>query len=1118
MADNIRLDNLDKIIQPLESFNLNQPEQISNVQNNTATNFNNSASAPSTSYTRQNSNSNKQTNKPDNRNFDKFARNYNNNQYYNKPQYQQQRNNRNEYSNYRSQQYDSGQHYDNYNYNNSSRRYNNDNNDVNSYRNGYGNNYYNNNDQYYDNYNAGNSNNVNSYENNRPQRSQQNRNKKNVKKATNSSEYSSQNATNNDTNTIPSLDISSRNDNPRPSTYQKQKSQNNNTNKPKQTTSNQPNSNKTQEKSAKQQEPKKAKDLTRSEILIDQLKKNKCECMVCYQYIKHDQPIWSCGTCFHIFHLRCIKKWASSPSAKIEENSEKWRCPGCQTILDKVPTKYTCFCGKKINPDSSKDEPKPFHLKQQQIAHSCNEVCSKLLYLSTKFWTSTPNEQMDESLIECKHKCVQICHPGPCQPCESIVNRTCNCGKAKFQVKCSSTKIPACQSKCDKMLNCSLHECGVVCHMGECAPCNIDVEQRCYSHSETRTVKCGSKEFNESADKSFYKCETKCNRVLECGNHNCSESCHEGPCKPCSLLPSKLNKCPCGKTEMKMLLIKNKIIRTNCLDPVPTCEKVCAKVLHDLRVEDDEVHFCEQKCHTNECEPCAKLVEIKCRCGRESEFVECNKRDVLKLCKNKCQKKKSCKRHQCNEVCCNDAEHMCMTVCNRVLNCGMHKCEELCHKNPCQRCLVASFEERICYCGHTVQYPPIRCGTAPLECRQMCTRPHDCDHPVSHTCHWEEKCPNCPHLTSKMCMGEHELRHNIPCYMKDVSCGKPCSKPLPSCSHSCQKTCHKSVCVEDEESEICTQPCQKERPHCAHACGSPCHGNSPCPDTVCQAMVVVKCKCGLKSKQAKCGQKMYGTTQVIFENLASEIKEMLSCKSIDLSSFNNTQILKKIHELPCDEECFIAERNKNLAQALQIDASAKPKPIYSEYLKSYAREEPAFVLDTESKFESFVKEVKLLAKTNKKYFNMPIMKTQERKFIHELAGYYGFETQSVDPEPFRNVNILAIKEKCYLPSLTLSQSVDYKNKQSTMPRLANLKQFNQSAATKPIQSNLKKLSNSNPTSFDSFSQRFSILPDEDDGSGENSDFFTKLETASTTNTPTNAEKETKIIDYFDLTD
>ena len=422
--------------------------------------------------------------------------------------------------------------------------------------------------------------------------------------------------------------------------------------------------------------------------------------------------------------------------------------------------------------------------------------------------------------------------------------------------------------------------------------------------------------------------------------------------------------------------------------------------------------------------------------------------------------------------------------------------------------------------GHTVQYPPIRCGAAPLECKQICAREHDCTHPVGHTCHWEDKCPNCPYLSSKMCMGNHELRHNIPCYMKDVSCGKPCDKQLPKCTHKCIRTCHKGDCIDSSINEegVCTQPCQKERPHCTHPCGSPCHSDSPCPDTICQATLIVRCKCGLKSKQIKCLQRMNETSQVVFENLACEIKEMLSCRSIDVSSFKNTQILKKKHELPCDEECLIADRNKNLANALQIDTTLRPKPIYNDLLKNYAREEPAFVSDLEKRLEAIIRECKLMVKPAKKWFNLPIMKSFERKIIHELAPYYGLETYSQDPEPFRNVCVVGSKDKCFLPSVTLSQSCDFKMKQqSTMPRLANMKQLNQLTSSNPIQSNLKKLTNFN--SYESndisipISSTFSLLAEDGQNDLEENEF--KKEFKITANS---SEKSEKIIDYFDLTD
>ena len=266
---------------------------------------------------------------------------------------------------------------------------------------------------------------------------------------------------------------------------------------------------------------------------------------------------------------------------------------------------------------------------------------------------------------------------------------------------------------------------------------------------------------------------------------------------------------------------------------------------------------------------------------------------------------------------------------------------------------------------------------------------------------------------------------------------------------------------------------------------------------------------------------MYETMNL---NLACELKEMLSCRSIDIGSLKNAQMLKKkSYELMCDEECFINERNRNMAQALQLDPNAKPKVIYSDFLKNYAREEPAFLADLEKRFEAIVnyltlslslslpclfwiivwfviqvKEIKV-SKLSKKAFNLPVMKSFERKFIHELAHYYGFETISHDPEPNRNVCIYASRDKCAVPVPTLMQSIEVKTKQSTMSRLSNLKQLNQTASN-PIQSNLKVLQYQEPAEYLALSSMFSALVDQ-----ETEDIVIRKDAAD------------KNIDYFDMT-
>ena len=372
--------------------------------------------------------------------------------------------------------------------------------------------------------------------------------------------------------------------------------------------------------------------------------------------------------------------------------------------------KSTCFCSKRTNPEQRyKDETSQriSYLKSGILPHSCGEVCGKSLSQSAKFWStsssaaSSNQQQKQVSEFECKHKCVEICHPGPCGTCESLVNRSCKCGKSKFQVKCSSSKAPACMTECAKILNCGVHACTQVCHTGACLPCDIDVELCCFSHSTPNQVKCGSAELSRAVDLK-HSCGLKCGNLLYCGRHKCEQPCHQGECQSCALTPGNLMKCPCGKTAIKELLIAQKLIRTTCTDSVPTCEKKCERILpcnENAHAASDnknmEVHLCQAQCHqASECPPCEASVEIRCRCRRETKMIKCcEQRDDAELgrflCERRCQKKKSCGKHVCNELCCPNAgsEHICMNICNKALACGSHRCEELCHKGACRRCL-----------------------------------------------------------------------------------------------------------------------------------------------------------------------------------------------------------------------------------------------------------------------------------------------------------------------------------------------------------------------------------------------------------------------------------------------
>ncbi|PIK49598.1 putative transcriptional repressor NF-X1-like [Apostichopus japonicus] len=515
----------------------------------------------------------------------------------------------------------------------------------------------------------------------------------------------------------------------------------------------------------------------------------------------------------------------------------------------------------------------------------------------------------------------------------------------------------------------------------------------CFCGQKTVSFTCGSDDISIWGADTGFSCDVPCQKQLSCGYHNCSKMCHHGACGACPLTPENVSHCPCGKTPLAELKGND---RDKCIDPIPTCEEVCGKRLGCGG--EDNPHTCQRVCHEGNCAPCNKTTLAKCACGHRYVDASCidvlnsDKGYKLPSCDRKCTKRKHCGKHKCNRKCCTDLNHICDQVCGRKLNCGVHFCEEFCHIGDCTRCLEASFEELTCHCGAQTMEPPIPCGATPPPCDYPCARYHQCDHPVRHTCHNDSQCPPCVELTSKYCFGKHELRHNLPCHIKDISCGKPCIKPLVCGAHTCQKICHKGPC---EEGGVCTQPCTVLRSDCGHPCSAPCHVGLACPMvwTYCKAKVELKCACGNLSGMVMC-----------------------------MSGADETQL----QSLECNEMCAIIERNRRMAEALQVkDAELRPDvgaPQYSDFLKDMARKNPSVIISVEKGLSNLVHSVQD-SKFATRSHQFPVMNRDSRRMIHELAEFYGCQTQSYDQDPSRNVVATARKDKSYLPNMTLSAVV-----------------------------------------------------------------------------------------------
>ncbi|XP_037652778.1 transcriptional repressor NF-X1 isoform X5 [Choloepus didactylus] len=372
-----------------------------------------------------------------------------------------------------------------------------------------------------------------------------------------------------------------------------------------------------------------------------------------------------------------------------------------------------------------------------------------------------------------------------------------------------------------------------------------------------------------------------------------------------------------------------------------------------------------------------------------------------------------------------DKEHKCPLICGRKLRCGLHRCEEPCHRGNCQTCWQASFDELTCHCGASVIYPPVPCGTKPPECTQTCARVHECDHPVYHSCHSEEKCPPCTFLTQKWCMGRHELRSNIPCHLVDISCGLPCCAVLPCGMHKCQRLCHKGECLRDE---ACKQPCTTPRADCGHPCMAPCHLSSPCPVTACKAKIELQCECGRRKEMMICSEASSTYQRIAAISMASKITDMQLGDSVEISNFITK---KEIHQarLECDEECSALERKKRLAEAFHISDDSDPFNVrssgskFSDSLKEDARKDLKFVSEVEKEMEALVEAVNK-GKNIKKSHCFPPMNRDHRRLIHDLAQVYGLESVSYDSEPKRNVVVTAVRGKSICPPTTLTSVLE----------------------------------------------------------------------------------------------
>ncbi|CAI9116311.1 OLC1v1017422C1 [Oldenlandia corymbosa var. corymbosa] len=687
----------------------------------------------------------------------------------------------------------------------------------------------------------------------------------------------------------------------------------------------------------------------------DKLMKGTVECMICYDMVRRSAPIWSCSSCYSIFHLACIKKWARAPTS-VDLSAEKsqgfnWRCPGCQAVqlTSSKEIRYVCYCRKRQDPSSD------LYL----TPHSCGEPCGKALE------KEVPGSDMTMEDL-CPHTCVLQCHPGPCPPCKAFAPpRRCPCGKKVITTRCSDRKaVLTCGQQCDKLLDCGRHHCKRTCHVGPCDYCEVMFNASCFCKKKTEAIVCGGMLLKGEikVENGVFSCYYSCEKSLGCGNHLCNDLCHPGPCGECELLPSKISSCCCGKTKLEE-------DRRSCLDPIPTCSQICGKRLPC------RLHYCKDTCHTGVCAPCPVLVGQKCRCGSTSFTVECYRTmtEEMFACDRPCGQKKSCGRHRCSDRCCPLSNsknpvpsewdtHLCDLPCGKKLRCGRHSCQSLCHSGHCPPCLNTIFTDLSCACGRTSIPPPQPCGTPPPYCQHRCSVPQPCGHPSSHSCHFGD-CPPCTVPIAKECIGGHVVLRNIPCGSKDIRCNKICGKTRQCGLHACSRSCHPSPCDSPIETSVgkrasCGQPCGAPRRDCRHTCTALCHPSAPCPDIRCEFPVTISCSCGRISATVPCdaggNNGGYSADTVLEASLVQKLPAPLQPVEA------NAKAPLGQRKLMCDDDCVKTERKKVLADAFGVTTSNLDALHFGEtafvpeVLSDVMRREPKWLLSVEERCKYLV--------------------------------------------------------------------------------------------------------------------------------------------------------------------
>ena len=185
-----------------------------------------------------------------------------------------------------------------------------------------------------------------------------------------------------------------------------------------------------------------------------------------------------------------------------------------------------------------------------------------------------------------------------------------------------------------------------------------------------------------------------------------------------------------------------------------------------------------------------------------------------------------------------------------------------------------------------------------------------------------------------------------------------------------------------------------------HPCEEKCHFFGCKEDKPCTHKIIITCPCQLRKQEMKC-------------NASKD-----SRGNLDKS-------------LACDDACALAERNRKLALALDIPSDHENDHIpYSADTMSLFNEFPKWATSQERELRVFADSL------DEKRLRFKPMPATQRAFLHALAADFGFDSESMDPEPHRHIAIFKTPRFVSAPSKTLRDCIRIRQRANAVPSAA----------------------------------------------------------------------------------